>query len=38
VVRGVSANYEDLYIGIAIIIAMVLYVLVRRLRLGSGRA
>jgi simple sugar transport system permease protein len=38
VVKGVSSNYEDLYIGIAIIIAMVLYVLVRRLRLGSGRA
>jgi simple sugar transport system permease protein len=38
VVKGVSANYEDLYIGIAIIIAMVLYVLVRRVRLGSGRA
>lgn len=38
IVRGVSANYEDLYIGIAIIIAMVLYVVVRRLRLGSGRA
>jgi len=38
VVRGVSANYEYLYIGIAIIIAMALNVLVRRLRLGTGRA
>jgi simple sugar transport system permease protein len=38
VVKGVSATYEDLYIGIAIIIAMSIYVLVRRVRLGSGRA
>jgi hypothetical protein len=34
----VSANYEYLYIGIAVIVAMILYVLVRRVRLGSGRA
>jgi len=37
-VKGVSATYEDLYIGIAVIIAMVIYVLVRRVRLRSGRA
>jgi simple sugar transport system permease protein len=38
VIKGVSASYEDLYVGIAIIIAMVIYVLVRRVRRGSGRA
>jgi simple sugar transport system permease protein len=38
VVKGVSATYEDLYVGIAIIIAMTIYVLVRRVRRGSGRA
>jgi simple sugar transport system permease protein len=38
IVKGVSANYEYLYIGIAVIVAMILYVLVRRVRLGSGRA
>jgi simple sugar transport system permease protein len=38
VVKGVSATYEDLYIGIAVIIAMTIYVLVRRVRVGSGRA
>jgi simple sugar transport system permease protein len=37
VVRGVSATYEYLYVGIAVIIAMTIYVLVRRIRLGSGR-
>jgi len=37
-VKGVNATYEYLYIGIAIIIAMTIYVLVRRIRLGSGRA
>ena len=36
--KGVSATYEDLYIGIAVIIAMTIYVLVRRVRVGSGRA
>jgi simple sugar transport system permease protein len=35
--ENVSANYVNLYIGIAVIIAMVLYVLVRRLRTRSGR-
>jgi simple sugar transport system permease protein len=38
VVKGVSANYEDLYLGIAIIIAMTVNVFVRRVRKGSGRA
>jgi simple sugar transport system permease protein len=37
IVRGVNATYEYLYIGIAVIIAMVIYVLVRRIRLGTGR-
>ncbi len=38
IVKGVNATYEDLYVGIAIIVAMTIYVLVRRVRLGSGRA
>jgi simple sugar transport system permease protein len=37
-VKGVSANYLDLYLGIAILIAMTLNTLVRRVRTGSGRA
>ena len=36
-VKGVSADYEDLYLGIAVIIAMVVNVYVRRVRTGSGR-
>jgi simple sugar transport system permease protein len=36
-IKGVSANYLDLYLGIAIIIAMTLNVVVRRVRTGSGR-
>jgi simple sugar transport system permease protein len=36
--KSVNANYEYLYLGIAIIIAMCLYVLVRRIRAGTGRA
>jgi simple sugar transport system permease protein len=35
--KSVPATYEYLYLGIAIIIAMVLYVLVRRIRSGAGR-
>lgn len=35
-IKGVSANYLDLYLGIAILIAMVLNVIVRRVRTGSG--
>jgi len=38
VVKGVSATYEDLYLGIAIIIAMTVNVYVQRVRRGSGRA
>jgi simple sugar transport system permease protein len=38
IVKQVSATYEDLYIGIAVIIAMTIYVVVRRVRVGSGRA
>jgi simple sugar transport system permease protein len=37
IVKGVSANYEDLYLGIAIIIAMTLNAYVGRVRRGSGR-
>lgn len=38
VIKSVNASYEDMYIGIAVIIAMVIYVLVRRVRIRSGRA
>ncbi len=37
-IKGVPATYEYLWLGIAIIIAMTINVLVRRVRLGSGRA
>jgi simple sugar transport system permease protein len=37
VIKGVSANYEDLYLGIAILIAMLVNVYVQRVRRGSGR-
>jgi simple sugar transport system permease protein len=37
ILKGVSANYTLFYLGIAVIIAMTLYVVVRRVRLGSGR-
>ena len=37
VIKGVSANYVDLYLGIAIIIAMAINVYVARVRTGSGR-
>jgi simple sugar transport system permease protein len=36
-IKGVSANYLFLYLGLAIIIAMTLNVFVRRIRTGSGR-
>jgi len=36
-IKGVSASYLDLYLGIAILIAMTLNVVVRRVRTGSGR-
>jgi simple sugar transport system permease protein len=37
-IKGVSANYLDLYLGIAILIAMTLNTIVRRVRTGTGRA
>ena len=37
VLKGVNANYKDLYLGLAILIAMAVNVYVRRVRLGSGR-
>src|SRR5947208_1619523 len=37
-IKGVNANYLNLYLGIAILIAMTLNVVVRRVRTGSGRA
>jgi simple sugar transport system permease protein len=36
-IKGVNANYLDLYLGIAILIAMTLNVVIRRVRTGSGR-
>ena len=38
VLKSVNANYVDLYLGIAILIAMVVNVYVQRVRRGSGRA
>ena len=37
VIKGVSADYVDLYLGIAIIIAMTVNVYIQRVRLRSGR-
>ncbi len=37
VVKSVSATYEDLYLGIAIIIAMTLNTYIQRVRRGAGR-
>jgi simple sugar transport system permease protein len=37
VLKGVNANYLDLYLGIAILIAMTVNVYVNRVRTGSGR-
>jgi simple sugar transport system permease protein len=37
ILKSVSANYTDLYLGIAIIIAMTVNVYIRRVRLRSGR-
>lgn len=37
IIKGVSANYLDLYLGIAIIIAMTVNVYIQRVRLRSGR-
>ena len=38
VLKGVNGNYVDLYLGIAILIAMTVNVYVQRVRTGSGRA
>ncbi len=37
-IKSVPATYEYLWLGIAVLIAMVINVIVRRVRLGSGRA
>jgi simple sugar transport system permease protein len=37
VIKGVNANYLDLYLGIAILLAMTVNVYVNRVRTGSGR-
>jgi simple sugar transport system permease protein len=37
ILKGVSANYLDLYLGIAILIAMTVNTIVSRVRTGSGR-
>lgn len=36
-IKGVSANYLNLYLGIAILIAMTLNTIIRRVRTGTGR-
>jgi len=36
-IKGVSANYDYLYLGVAILIAMTVNVYVQRVRTGSGR-
>jgi simple sugar transport system permease protein len=37
ILKGVSSNYADLYLGLAIILAMVINVYIARVRKGSGR-
>ena len=37
ILKGVSANYTFLYLGLAILIAMTVNVYVQRVRVGSGR-
>jgi len=37
VIKGVSANYLSLYLGLAILIAMIANTYVSRVRSGSGR-
>jgi simple sugar transport system permease protein len=37
ILKGVNANYEDLYLGIAILLAMAINTFVSRIRTGSGR-
>jgi simple sugar transport system permease protein len=37
IIKGVNANYLDLYLGMAILLAMAINVYVQRVRTGSGR-
>jgi simple sugar transport system permease protein len=37
IIKGVSSNYDDLYLGLAILIAMLVNVYISRVRKGSGR-
>ena len=37
IIKGVSANYQDLYLGLAILVAMTINVYVQRVRKGSVR-
>ncbi|MDQ2894126.1 MAG: ABC transporter permease [Actinomycetota bacterium] len=37
IIKGVNANYLDLYLGLAILLAMAINVYVQRVRTGSGR-
>jgi simple sugar transport system permease protein len=37
ILKGVNANYLDLYLGVAILLAMTINVYVQRVRTGSGR-
>lgn len=37
ILKGVSSNYQDLYLGLAIVVAMVINVYIQRVRKGSGR-
>jgi simple sugar transport system permease protein len=37
-IKGVNANYLDLYLGVAILLAMAINTYVSRVRTGSGRA
>jgi simple sugar transport system permease protein len=36
IIKGVNANYEDLYLGIAILLAMAINTYVQRVRIGAG--
>ena len=37
ILKGVNANYEDLYLGLAILLAMAINTYVQRVRVGAGR-
>jgi simple sugar transport system permease protein len=37
VIKGVNVNYEDLYLGLAILIAMLVNIYIARVRKGAGR-